>query len=79
MTHFLPRALLLAASAAALTACATAPTPRYPVVEGQAPGAGPTAIEMPKPAYPVRESQAVPQPAPQGDAGAPPLVNRYGG
>lgn len=70
MTHFLPRALLLAASAAALTACATAPTPRYPVVEGQAAGTGPTAIEMPKPAYPVRESQApaAASAPPQGDA-----------
>lgn len=70
MTQFFTRALLLAASAAALTACATAPTPRYPVVEGQTAGTGPTAIEMPKPAYPVRESQAPaaqPQGAAQGD------------
>lgn len=71
MTHFLTRALLLAASTAALTACATAPTPRYPVVEGQAPGTGPTPITVPKPAYPVREDSYAPPPPPpppQGDS-----------
>ncbi|WGM39886.1 peptidoglycan DD-metalloendopeptidase family protein [Caulobacter sp. NIBR1757] len=71
MTQYFTRALLLAASAAALTACATAPTPRYPVVEGQQAGTGPTAIEMPKPAYAIRQSDAPPPPPPpppQGDA-----------
>ena len=72
MTQYYTRALLLAASVAALSACATAPTPRYPVVEGQAAGTGPTAIEMPKPTYPVREGQYTPPPPPpppsEGDA-----------
>ena len=73
MTQIFTRALLLAASAAALTACATAPTPRYPVVEGREAGTGPTAIEMPKPAYAIRQSDAPPPPPPpppqsQGDA-----------
>ncbi|MDB5472091.1 MAG: hypothetical protein JWR84_3651 [Caulobacter sp.] len=72
MTQFFIRALLLAASAAALTACATAPTPRYPVVEGREAGTGPTAIEMPKPAYAIRERDAPPPPPapppPDGDA-----------
>jgi murein DD-endopeptidase MepM/ murein hydrolase activator NlpD len=70
MTHFLPRALLLAASAAALTACVSTPTPRYPVVEGREAGTGPTAIAVPKPAYPIREGEALPPPPPppEGDA-----------
>jgi murein DD-endopeptidase MepM/ murein hydrolase activator NlpD len=72
MTHFLPRALLLAASAAALTACVSTPTPRYPIVEGQEAGTGPTAIAVPRPAYPIREGEAPPPPPPppppEGDA-----------
>lgn len=73
MTHFFPRALLLAASAAALTACVSTPTPRYPIVEGQEAGSGPTAIAVPKPAYPIHEGEApppppLPPPPPEGDA-----------
>ncbi len=85
MTQFFTRALLLAASAAALTACATAPTPRYPVVEGVEPGTGPTAFERPRPAYSIREGQTPqrddppPPPAPpQGDAEDEPPADEPG-
>jgi murein DD-endopeptidase MepM/ murein hydrolase activator NlpD len=63
MPQVLTRALLLAASAAVLTACATAPTPRYPVVEGGQRGEGLQPVEMPRPAYPTRregDSQSAP-------------------
>lgn len=60
MTHFLTRAMILAASAAVLAACAS--TPRYPTQEGMPQGTGPQAPQMPSPAYPTRQpSEAAPQ------------------
>jgi murein DD-endopeptidase MepM/ murein hydrolase activator NlpD len=55
MTHFLTRAMLIGVSAAALAACAS--TPQYPILEGQAAGSGPQALEMPTPKYPTRAPQ----------------------
>ncbi len=79
MTHSLTRALLIAASAAALAACVTTPTPRYPVVEGVESGSGPTAIAVPRPAYPIREGEAPPPPSPpQGDADDAPPADEPG-
>ncbi|HYE47191.1 MAG TPA: LysM peptidoglycan-binding domain-containing protein, partial [Caulobacter sp.] len=63
------RALLVAASAATLAACATAPTPRYPVVEGAPRGEGLQPLEMPRPAYPTRQEGDV---APAADDYADP-------
>lgn len=63
MPQVLTRALLIAASTAVLAACATAPTPRYPVVEGAPRGEGLQPVEMPRPAYPTRrEGDAQPGP-----------------
>lgn len=65
MTHSnTPTALLLAAAATVLTACAS--TPQYPTSEGQAAGTGPQA---PRPAYPVQ----------QADPDAPAVVARPSG
>jgi murein DD-endopeptidase MepM/ murein hydrolase activator NlpD len=78
MTHFLPRAILIAASTAALAACATNPAPRYPIQEGQEPGEGAQGLEMRQPAYPVRQAEP-PAPAPEfTDEPAPTTVPSSG-
>lgn len=51
MSKVMTRLALLATATSLLAACAS--TPRYPVVEGEAPGTGPRLPDMPKPSYPV--------------------------
>lgn len=63
MTQFLPRAILIAASTAALAACASSPAPRYPIDEGQEPGEGLQGVELRQPAYPIRQRESA-EPAP---------------